>query len=102
MRRYELMVIVSDALEEDAAKALIERIEKVVADQGGVVHGTDYWGKRQLSYEIDHRNYGWYVVFDIEMGSPGLNELERLLKISDDVVRFKTVRPDVRVRSGAR
>ena len=101
MRRYEMMVIVSDALEEDAAKALVERIERVVGERGGNVLATDWWGKRELAYEIDHRGHGWYVVFDLQMPYDGLAELERLLKISDDVVRFKTVRPDLRVHASA-
>lgn len=98
MRRYEMMVILSDQLDDDAARALAGRIESQVESSGGTTHDVDWWGKRQLAYEIDHRNYGHYVVFDMEIGPEALAELERQLKINDDVVRFKTVRPDVRVR----
>lgn len=98
MRHYELMVILRDELDDDGAKALLERIEGAITGAGGELTQTDFWGKRPLAYEIDHRNHGYYAVLDFTLEPAELAEIERQLKINDDVVRFKTLRPDVRVR----
>ncbi len=101
MRRYELMMIVVDTLEEEAARAAFDRAKDVLAKQGGTLLDEAWWGRRRLAYEIDHRDHGYYGVLDFEGTSEAVAELERQLKISDDVVRFKTVRPEVRVRKSA-
>lgn len=99
MRRYEMMLIVSDTLEEDAAQAVVERAKSAIADQGGTILDEAWWGKRALAYEIDKRDHGFYAVLDLEATSEAVAEVERQLKILDEVVRFKTVRPDVRIRA---
>ena len=99
MRRYEMMLIVSYTLEEDAAQAVVERAKSAIADQGGTILDEAWWGKRALAYEIDKRDHGFYAVLDMEATSEAVAEVERQLKILDEVVRFKTVRPDVRIRA---
>jgi small subunit ribosomal protein S6 len=99
MRRYEMMLIVTDEVDEDAAKAVVERAKKALADQGGRILDEAWWGKRSLAYEIDKRDHGFYAVLDLEASSEAVAEVERQLKILDEVVRFKTVRPDVRIRA---
>lgn len=102
MRHYEMMLILSDDLDDEGAQALVERIVGQITGSGGRVVKTDYWGRRQLAYEIDHRSHGYYAVIDLELDSDPLSEIERQLKINDDVVRFKTLRPDIRVRKPSR
>ena len=99
MRRYELMVLMTDRLDEEAAQAAFEKAKNVLADQGGNLLEEAWWGKRKLAYEIDKRDHGFYGVLDFEATTEAVVELERQLKISDDVTRFKTVRPEIRVRS---
>ncbi|MFP4148668.1 MAG: 30S ribosomal protein S6 [Nitriliruptoraceae bacterium] len=99
MRRYEMMLLLTDRLDEDAAKAAFDRAKTILADQGGSLLEEAWWGKRKLAYEIDKRDHGFYGVLDFEATAEAVAELERQLKISDDVVRFKTVRPELRVRS---
>lgn len=101
MRRYEMLLIIADTLEEEDAKGVFERAKTILADQGGQLIDDAWWGKRRLAYEINKRNHGFYGVLDFEAESDGLNELERLLKLRDEVVRFKTVRPDLRVKKPA-
>lgn len=101
MRRYEMMIIVTDTIEEDAAKDVFGRAKDVLASQGGTVLDEAWWGRRRLAYEIDKRDFGYYGVVDFEATSEAVAEAERLLKIADQVVRFKTVRPEIRVRSRA-
>lgn len=98
MRRYELMVILLGSLDEDEVEGALQRVRDVVAAQEGSVVDEAFWGKRELAYEIDKKTHGYYAVFDLEMTLEGLTEVERQLKLSDNVVRFKTVRPDLRIK----
>ena len=99
MRRYEMMVLMLDRLDEESAIAAFEKAKKVLADQGGNLLEDAWWGKRKLGYEIEKRDHGFYGVLDFEATSEAVAELERQLKISDDITRFKTVRPEIRVRT---
>ena len=101
MRRYELMVLITDLLEEDAAKASFEWVKELLDQQGATVLDEAWWGRRRLAYEINKRDHGYYGVLDLEATADAVAEVERRLKISDDVVRFKTVRPEVRVKRSA-
>jgi len=97
MRRYETMIIVTDTVEEEEAKAVLDRVKGVLADQGGTLIDEEFWGKRRFAYEINKRTHGYYDVLDFEVSNEGLRELERQLKLADNVVRFKTVRPEIRI-----
>ncbi|PSO48794.1 MAG: 30S ribosomal protein S6 [Actinobacteria bacterium QS_5_72_10] len=97
-RTYELMVITHGSLDEQAVQNSIERVTSKVAELGGTVDKVDHWGKRQFAYEIDDMNEGHYTVFDLRMDGSAHDELERQLRISDEVVRFKMIRPDLRVK----
>jgi small subunit ribosomal protein S6 len=97
MRRYEMMLIVSDTLDEDDALAVFDKAKQVLDDQGGEVVDENWWGKRKFAYEIDKRTHGFYGVLDINAEYDAVVELERQLKLRDEVVRFKTIRPEIRV-----
>ena len=101
MRRYEMMVLITDLLEEEAAKASFDWVKDLLDQQGATVVDEAWWGRRKLAYEIDKRDHGYYGVLDLEATAEALTEVERRLKISDDVIRFKTVRPETRVRRSA-
>ena len=98
MRSYELMIITRGSLDETAVTANVERFTTLVADQGGTVERVDHWGKRQFAYEIQHMNEGFYTVIDLQISSEGLLELERQLRLADEVVRHKVVRPGPRIK----
>lgn len=97
MRRYEMMVILTDELDEDGANEMLDRFRSVITDQGGSIVDESFWGKRKFTYEINHRWYGWYHVFDFESDDATRTEVERQMRINDNVVRFKTVRPELHV-----
>lgn len=99
MRHYETMVILSDLLEEDDAVALFDEIKQILADQDGQVRAESFWGKRKMTHEINKRDHAWYAVLDYSASAEAVAELERRLKIHDDVWRMKTVRPEIRVHS---
>lgn len=98
MRRYELMVIVTDTLDDDGAEAALQRIRDLIDSTDGRRLDESFWGKRELTFEINHRRYGYYAIFDFEVELTGMKEIERRLVLDDDIVRYKTIRPDLRVR----
>lgn len=94
MRTYELMMIVKPDLEDDATRGVVDKTLAVVSNNGGTVEKEDIWGKRRLAYEINHQRDGFYAVITYK-GTPALTaEVDRLLKIDDNVVRHLIVRPD--------
>ena len=97
-RTYELMVITRGTLDEQAVQANVDWVTKRVTELGGTVDKVDHWGKRQFAYEIDHMAEGYYTVFDLQLEGAAHDELERQLRIADDVVRFKMIRPDLRTK----
>lgn len=96
MRAYELMVILRGDLDEPVAHAWVKTVSSAVQAAGGSVHGQPaWWGKRRFAYPIDKREEGYYAVFELVAAGGALDELERSLRIADDVVRHKLLRlPD--------
>lgn len=94
MRKYECMYVLNPELTEDEVKAYVERFQKLIIDQGGVVDKLDIWGKRRLAYEVDKINEGFYVLC-LFQGEPAVaQELERVLRINEKVVRYLVIRLD--------
>lgn len=95
MRAYELMVIIDGDADDLAVDAAVERITEQITARGGEIKATDRWGRRRLAYEIDHKHEGSYVVFELLAAAGELDDLERQLRLSDDIVRHKLIRlPD--------
>lgn len=94
MRKYEAMYILKPTLEEEAIDAAITRFEEVVKNSGGENVKIDRWGKRRLAYEVDGINEGFYVLMNFASESAAAQELERLLKINDDIVRHLVLRSE--------
>ena len=93
MRPYDLGVILDGDLDEAAAQAWVKQIAEMVARQGGVVVGSpDFWGKRRLRYEIRHKQEGFYVFYNVVAPGGALDEVERALRLADEVVRHKCIR----------
>ncbi|BAN04578.1 30S ribosomal protein S6 [Ilumatobacter coccineus] len=95
-RAYELMVIIDGDVDDPKAQAWQKNVTDGVEAAGGSIHGKiDWWGKRQFAYPINKKPAGYYLVAEL-VASPGaLDELERTLRLADDVVRHKLIRlPD--------
>ena len=91
MKRYELTIIFDSSLEESVLQAEITKVEKQITDAKGDVKNIDRWGVRRLAYLINNHHQGYYVLFQFE-SKPGLTtEIERNLRINDNVLRFLTV-----------
>ncbi|HYI45386.1 MAG TPA: 30S ribosomal protein S6 [Actinomycetota bacterium] len=93
MRDYEVMVIVDGALEEGDIQKAVERVSTVISEAGGEVVKVDRWGNRRFAYEIDHKYEGYYFVVDFKAEEPTVEQLKRVLQISDEYIRGKILRP---------
>lgn len=94
MRNYELTVIVSPEVEEEALEGAIDKVKQFVAAGGGQVTNVDIWGRRRLAYPIRKHLEGYYAVIQAQISQEALPELERNLKLSEDVIRYLLVRLD--------
>ncbi len=93
-RPYELVMVVSPEVKDDAVPAVIERFTKYVSDHAGTVESQDLWGKRRLAYLIDKFREGQYVVAHFQLEPSATAELESQLRISEDIIRHLLVRRD--------
>ena len=92
MRPYEVMVILEPALEESQVQAVVNRTTELLQSNGGAVNRVDKWGKRRFAYELKKRTEGHYVLLDVESEVATMQELDRTLRLADDVLRHKIVR----------
>ncbi len=93
MINYEVMFIIDPALEDAAKDATVENVQTIIAADGEV-EKVDVWGMRKLAYPIDKKEEGYYVVVEFA-GSPSLpKELDRRLRISDNVMRHIIINKD--------
>ena len=93
-RVYEVMFIVDAGTADDEITRLTDNFRQIITDQGGTVTKNEMMGRRQLAYQINHKNEGIYVLFEIEGTGREIAELERRMRVSDQVVRYITVRMD--------
>ena len=92
-RQYEVMLIVDPRLEDSSIQQAVDRYFGVVRDQGGEVGKVDHWGRRKFAYELNHLHEGYYVVAGLDAEPPAIDELDRVLRLADELVRHKIVRP---------
>lgn len=95
MRKYEVMFILRPDLDEEKINELVERFKNIITENGGELTKVDTWGKRRLAYEIQHVREGYYVVFQFNSQPDVAKEMDRVLKITDGVLRHIIVREDV-------
>jgi len=94
MRAYEVIVIIDAKLDEEATNAVVTKYEELLKNQGAEIVKIDRWGKRRLAYEINKHREGFYALYDIKAEPAAVAEMERLMKIADEVIRFLTVKKD--------
>lgn len=94
MRKYEIMYIIRPDLDEEGRKALIERFNAVLTENGAEIEKVEEIGMRRLAYEIDDYREGYYVVIELNSEPKAVQEFDRLAKINDDIIRFLAIRPD--------
>ena len=92
MNSYELLYILNNELADEAKEQVIEKLNAVVTANGGTVDNVDKWGTRRLAYPINYKNEGYYVLVNFTAPATLPDELERVMRITDAVVRFMIVK----------
>ncbi|MFD0590230.1 30S ribosomal protein S6 [Paenibacillus sp. GCM10027627] len=91
MRKYEVMYIIRPDVEQENVQALVDKFNGIISN-GGEVTKTDVIGKRRLAYEINKLRDGYFVLVHFNATTEVVNELDRIMKISDEVIRSLIVR----------
>ena len=94
MNKYELALVVSAKIEDDARTAVVEKAKEYITRAGGTVTEVEEAGKKRLAYEIQKMReaYYYFIQFDAEATAPG--EIEQRMRIMDNVLRYLCVRQD--------
>ncbi|HVS06545.1 MAG TPA: 30S ribosomal protein S6 [Candidatus Dormibacteraeota bacterium] len=94
MSAYELMYIVKPDLDDQAVQQEIEKVGQLIQTNGGQIKKVTPWGKRRLAYTVKDNREGHYVVAEFDLDQAKVQEVDRVLKISDSVFRHLLVRQD--------
>ena len=94
MNKYELALVVSAKIEDDARTATVEKAKEYITRAGGTVTEVEDWGKKKLAYDVQKMSEAFYyfIQFDAEADVPA--QLEQAVRIMDNVLRFLVVRKD--------
>ena len=93
-RKYELVYLVSPEASDEQVNALHDQVQSIVSRYNGEIEKTDNWGRRKLAYEIGHHKEATYVLDVINGSGELMKELDRRLKVIDEVIRHLVVRVD--------
>lgn len=98
MRRdYELGFILNPEVSEEQSNAILERIQQIVNNNDGQVVRINQWGRRRLAYPIEHQRDGFYVFFDMILTPETVSELDRNLKVTEEILRHIIIRRDPKI-----
>ncbi len=87
MKKYELMVIIANSLQDEAKEALISKISALLESNNAVIENVEKVGSKKYAYEIGFKNEGYYVIYNIECSSNVPNLVQKQLLLLEDVVR---------------
>jgi small subunit ribosomal protein S6 len=93
-RTYEVVFIIDPTVGDDEVMRLSESVQKIITGQGGTITKTEVMGKRQLAYEINHKKDGTYVLLEVDGSGAEIAELERRMRVNDQILRYMTIRVD--------
>ena len=94
MNKYELALVVSAKIEDDARTATVEKAKEYITRLGGTITNVDEWGKKRLAYEIQKMREGFYYFIQFDANADVPAQLEENVRIMDNVLRFLCVRKD--------
>jgi len=95
MTKYEIMYVIRPTVLEDDRKALVEQFNTIFTSRGSEVKNVNEWAMRDLAYEIQKHKKGYYIVLDVVADDEARNEFDRVVRISEDVIRYLILK-DVR------
>ena len=91
MKSYEILYIVKP-YEDEKFEAVVEKFNTLITNNGGVIEKTDRWGKKRLAYEMQGLNEGLYVLVTFIAEPAAVKELDRVMKITDEILRHMIIR----------
>jgi small subunit ribosomal protein S6 len=91
MRTYELLIILPPESDEQVVSGVVDRVSQPLAASGGKVERIDRWGRKRLAYEIARHQEGFYLLVDVSAEPESMKEIDRVLSLTDEVLRFKAV-----------
>ncbi|GJL85865.1 MAG: 30S ribosomal protein S6 [Micavibrio sp.] len=89
---YETVFIARQDLTEKQVKELTDQFSKIITDQGGKIQKTEQWGLRTLAYRIKKNRKGHYTLIETDTPAPAVIEMERQMRLHEDVLRYLTIR----------
>lgn len=93
LRSYEAAVVLRADLSDEQIEAYIARLQGIVTGRGGELGDPDRWGRRRLAYEIERQRDGYYVILPFKAPPDAPEELRRVMRLSEEVLRFMVVHP---------
>jgi small subunit ribosomal protein S6 len=90
LRNYEILMILPPDADEQVVSRVVDRITQNVTAGGGKVDRIDRWGRKRLAYEIARQQEGYYLLVDATAEPAAIKEMDRVLSLADEVLRFKT------------
>ena len=93
MNKYETMIIINSSVEEEGIKVLIQKFQDLI-NANGKVESVEEIGKKKLAYLVKKQKEGYYVLINFEAVPELISELERVYRITDEVIKFIVVRKD--------
>ena len=92
MSLYELVFICRQDISQQQVESLTVNLTTILAEQGGSVEKTEYWGLRSLAYRVRKNRKGHYSLLNITADHTAISEMERQMSLNDDILRFMTIR----------
>ncbi len=94
MNKYELAVVVSAQIDDEARTATVDKCKQLIERFGGKVNDVDDWGKKKLAYEIQKMTEAYYYFIHFDAEGAAIAEIESRMRIMDNVIRYLCVRQD--------
>ncbi len=91
MNKYESVIIINPSVDEEGIKSLVQKFTDLI-NTDGKLEKADELGRKKLAYEIQKNTEGFYVVFYFEANPSLISELERIYRITDEIIKFMTVK----------
>lgn len=92
MNHYEILYIVSGIYADNEVDTHTKRVDDLIKKYGGTIHFSQRWGRKKLSYPINHQPHGYYVYTEFDMGPDGIHSLEKEMRLSQEVLRHQVLR----------
>ena len=96
MRTYQSIVVIDSLLKSEEIDGIIEKVERIISNNGGKINELDRWGKKRLAYEIKKRQYGYYVEFLFDAPNNLISVLDREYGLDENILRYLTIHLNAR------